>query len=368
MILGAEMRALRPVPTDEPRLNAPRAQTAGLTLAVLSAPVAIIALLKPVYLDRSEASAGIETAITALAFACVALLVRRFRVSHQLRDLLLLAAVAAACVIDFAFAAAPALAGVHRAVAGTSARLALQTLVAAAFVAAALAPRKTVAERVRRMVALAGVAAVTTFTVAELLDLITGAGPLVGTVDAAMTEAHAPDPFVLAAVIASSGILVVAGIAFAGGARRRVRTDAWLLAGATFLIAAAGVESISMPAAAASWVTPAAVLRLIAFTMILTATLLASARTRRDEALAAVIAERQRIARDLHDGLAQDLATIKLRAQRLNGSDPDHVLMLAAQRALAASRGTIVDLSASGAPTRRQHCVRWRMNSRPASP
>ncbi|MGZ6652150.1 MAG: histidine kinase, partial [Solirubrobacteraceae bacterium] len=66
-----------------------------------------------------------------------------------------------------------------------------------------------------------------------------------------------------------------------------------------------------------------------------------------------MIAERQRIARDLHDGLAQDLATIALRTQRLqNGSDrPDDVLMLAARRALAISRGTIVDLSASDAPT-----------------
>ena len=63
-------------------------------------------------------------------------------------------------------------------------------------------------------------------------------------------------------------------------------------------------------------------------------------------------AERERIARDIHDGLAQDLATIAVHAQRLRTSlGDDHPLTVAARRALASSRETIIDLSASHADT-----------------
>jgi signal transduction histidine kinase len=62
--------------------------------------------------------------------------------------------------------------------------------------------------------------------------------------------------------------------------------------------------------------------------------------------------ERQRLARELHDGLAQDLAFIAISAQAL---EPDlgsqHPLVIAARRALDASRGLILDLAARSAPT-----------------
>jgi signal transduction histidine kinase len=64
----------------------------------------------------------------------------------------------------------------------------------------------------------------------------------------------------------------------------------------------------------------------------------------------AVSAERMRIARDLHDGLAQDLAFIAAHSERLAREfGADHPLAIAATRALAASRGQIVDLEASHA-------------------
>src|SRR6201999_1458865 len=64
----------------------------------------------------------------------------------------------------------------------------------------------------------------------------------------------------------------------------------------------------------------------------------------------AVSAERLRIARDLHDGLAQDLAFIAAHSERLAREfGDDHPLAIAATRALAASRGQIVDLEASHA-------------------
>jgi signal transduction histidine kinase len=63
-------------------------------------------------------------------------------------------------------------------------------------------------------------------------------------------------------------------------------------------------------------------------------------------AKAAALAERRRVARDLHDGLAQDLAVIALHggfiAQDIGG---EHPMVCAARRALALSRSMIAELS-----------------------
>ena len=75
-------------------------------------------------------------------------------------------------------------------------------------------------------------------------------------------------------------------------------------------------------------------------------------RARAEDQQAAVRAERDRIASDLHDSLAQDLAIIAVHAQRLEGEfGMEHPLALASRGALAASRGVIADLAAAEAPT-----------------
>ena len=64
--------------------------------------------------------------------------------------------------------------------------------------------------------------------------------------------------------------------------------------------------------------------------------------------------ERRRIARDLHDGLAQDLAFIAAHGDQIaREAGEEHPLAIAARRALALSRGAIADLSASDAPSAR---------------
>lgn len=66
----------------------------------------------------------------------------------------------------------------------------------------------------------------------------------------------------------------------------------------------------------------------------------------------AVVVERRRIAHDLHDGLAQDLAYIALHSERLASQHGDeHPVVIAARRALAVSRGHISDLEARHAPS-----------------
>jgi signal transduction histidine kinase len=91
-------------------------------------------------------------------------------------------------------------------------------------------------------------------------------------------------------------------------------------------------------------------LRILAFALFFAAALRQEAAIRRAIGNAAAAAERRRIARDLHDGLAQDLAFIAAHSERLAREfGADHPLAIAATRALAASRGQIVDLEAAHA-------------------
>jgi signal transduction histidine kinase len=80
------------------------------------------------------------------------------------------------------------------------------------------------------------------------------------------------------------------------------------------------------------------------------ATALVTQRQRR-ATLGAVVAERRRIARDLHDGLAQELAYIRMETSRMAAQQPEGRaarVAVAAQRALDESRGAITALRGDG--------------------
>jgi signal transduction histidine kinase len=89
-----------------------------------------------------------------------------------------------------------------------------------------------------------------------------------------------------------------------------------------------------------------------AIALLLVSAYLRYVKLRRRQTYVEICAERERLACDLHDGLAQDLACIAAQGQRLDCQlDPDHPLMVASRHALARVRGLIADLTASTAPT-----------------
>ena len=91
-------------------------------------------------------------------------------------------------------------------------------------------------------------------------------------------------------------------------------------------------------------------LRAAAFIAILIGAFRQIAAHERAATRAAVVEERRRIARDLHDGLAQDLAYLSLQGLRVGGEGDVEQIAHAAQEALFEARAVIANLRLSDDP------------------
>jgi signal transduction histidine kinase len=153
-------------------------------------------------------------------------------------------------------------------------------------------------------------------------------------------------------LVLAAAPLVYAAAITARRARGRVDTVEGMLACGLILLAGAGCFRFGGALPGSDVVTPGVVLRLLGCGMVLAAVLRRNREVRGGIARAAALAERQRVARDLHDGLAQDLAFIAAHGARITDeSGAEHPVAIAARRALAISRGTISDLTdLSGMP------------------
>lgn len=279
--------------------------------------------------------AALETAITAAALLSAILMRERLRHTRLVRDLLLLAALTIVFVTDLIFAGLPAFNGSHASAHSMGAHMTATTLLAGAFVAIAFGPagrRLPIGSRLPLLVPAAGIAII---AAAEAIDVTFG----LGTWSASQTAVS---------VLASCAMLI-AGIRFAI-AGLSGRLEARLLAATAFLLASGSMQTLAWPLAPANLVTLGDVARLAGYGLLLATAIRLSVRTREEQARDAIAAERLRIAGDLHDGLAQDLAFIAAHSGRLAAQlGAEHPLAIAAQRALAESRREIVDLEASHA-------------------
>lgn len=154
-------------------------------------------------------------------------------------------------------------------------------------------------------------------------------------------------------VLVAAVLLLMAGVGFSRSAlRQRKPLIASCLASASIVLAAASSYDVLMPNAATETLSGRDFLRLIVSGLILTVALATHRRVLKAESAEVAARERRRLVRDLHDGMAQDLAFIAAHGERLaNELGPGHPLVVAASRALAACRGVMVDLSASSAPS-----------------
>ena len=152
--------------------------------------------------------------------------------------------------------------------------------------------------------------------------------------------------------LAEMGLFTVAALGFARrAARARDELARWLAIAAT-LGAFSRLNYFLFPSLYSSYFYVGDFLRLGFFLALFVGGALELRRARDILAAAAVLEERRRIARDIHDGVAQDLAYILQQGRRLaarpEAPTPLRHMVLAAGRALDESRHAIAALERAG--------------------
>ncbi|MEA2224398.1 MAG: hypothetical protein QOH83_2774, partial [Solirubrobacteraceae bacterium] len=295
---------------------------------------------------------AIETAGALISLLAAQLMYGRFRRGLDRGDLLLTAALVLLAGANLLFSAIPAMANLGPGVVDTWGSAVAGALAAALLAAGAFAAPRTIRRptaATRRVVGLCGLAllviAIATAVAADWL-------PRTIAPDMALADSSrrhlVGEPVVLVLQLLVTGCFAAAALGFV---RRAERThDAltlWFAIGAA-LAAFAGVNYVLFPSLYSEVFYAGDVLRLGFFVALLIGGVQEIRVAQRQLEQAAVLLERQRLAREIHDGMAQDLAFIVQQASALGGrnGDPQAAgdIVTAARRALDESRGVIAAL------------------------
>ena len=126
----------------------------------------------------------------------------------------------------------------------------------------------------------------------------------------------------------------------------RLHAKTWLSTGALYALAGAQFDRLGMPLLGGHWLTLRDLLLAAAAAMFCGTAAFELADSGRHATRIGGLAERRRIARDLHDGIVQDLSLIAAHAARLAGEHGEnHPVVMAARRATDLTRGVIAELS-----------------------
>jgi signal transduction histidine kinase len=295
---------------------------------------------------------AVETAAALISLLAGQLILGRYSRSTQLADLLLGAALTVLAFGNLALSAIPAVLEQERGALGTWGALALRTLSAVLLALAAWAPAWPIRHpaRAARIAALGGgsFVALVVLAIAAAADVLPSAAPAGLPSQGPGRPTLDGNAVVLGLQLAST---LLYGIAAVGFARRADRTGDMLirwLAIASVLGAFSRLNYLMYPSLGTSWFFTGDLLRLACFLALLVAGVLELRWAQRRLADAAVLQERHRLARDIHDGMAQDLAFIVQQGRamrRQHGPTPGiERIITAAQRALDESREAIATL------------------------
>ncbi len=299
-----------------------------------------------------ELHVAVETAAALISLLAAQLVYGRFRRSLDRKDLLLTSALVLFAGSNLFFSAIPALADAGSSTFATWAPSLSGTLAAAAIAAAAfIAPRavRRPAEAVRRalLLCLIALGAIALFTVLARGWLPEAIAPDLSP-DAGTRPRIVGDPFVLGLQIVVMVLFAAAAVGFTRAAElSRDPLILWFAIG-TALAAFARLNYFLFPSRYSEYFYTGDVLRLGFFVALFVGGAYEIRAAQRELERSAVLSERRRLAREIHDGMAQDLAFIVQQADALGGrngeSQPMADIATAARRALDESREAIAAL------------------------
>jgi signal transduction histidine kinase len=300
---------------------------------------------------------AVEAAVGVIAVMAALLVRGRFRERPTLSSVALFYAFSAYAVTNLFFSAAPASIATSYPEGVASWVPTLGAFVGTALLAtAAFAGDRRITRGTRARIDRIGAVALIAATVDSIILLAIGppeAGTAVGPSQWGWEQLSANPAIAVQAVVAI--VFFAAAIGFTRTAQRdRDPFMAWLAAAAVFG-GFARLNYFLLPSVYSDWIYAGDVLRACSYLLLFIGTAREITVYQRRAADTAMLQERRRIARDLHDGLAQELAFIVAQTRQLSATDTQlsgglsvtH-LATAAERALDESRRAILALSEQG--------------------
>jgi len=313
------------------------------SLAALSLGAA--ALATPIVLqwhtvEAPTVRAALEMMLTLFAFAAAWLLRAQFTSSRRLRDLQLVTAALVLGLVNLGVAAIPAALNLRDGAYFGAAQLWGRLFVAGMFAAAAFIRADSLVARRRHPLGIVTGLSVAGLAIAGLGGLTAGNR---GANSLAITSGR---PLLAVVVVAAAALLAYAAVGFIQRQRAEGDGVAGVVALALILLAGASFANLRAGSLIPGRLGANEALRTLAFALLLAAAVVRERQVHARISKATALAERRRVARDLHDGIAQDLAFIAAHGPRFAEElGDDHPVVIAAKRALALSRSTISELS-----------------------
>jgi signal transduction histidine kinase len=298
---------------------------------------------------------ALEVTASFVAFLAAHLMYGRFREDGRLDDLALACALGVIGCANFFLAAVPAAVSNGKPERFSTWAPLLGRLVGEiTFAYAAFAPRRSL-ERPARAAAIAfsasaaALVAIAVVVAAISAELPAGVNPEIS--PSALKDPFTAGPLALLAAQAFGFVVyAAAAVGFTRRAeRRRDELMLWLAIGAV-LAAISRWNYLVYPSLYSPWLYAGDAFRLLSYTVLWFGAAREIGSYWRTRAAGAALEERRRLARELHDGVAQELGFIATRARALeesNGSAEVRTLASAAERALDESRRAIIALTNS---------------------
>lgn len=305
---------------------------------------------------NAQLHVAVETAAALVSIVAAMLVWGRFRQSLRLRDLLLAASLVTFAVTNLLFSAGPAIASSASGSFATWAPAAGRLLGAGLLAASAVVRDQELRQPMRLAIRLLGAVVIALGVIAVAVaaggDALPKAVPADLSPDGDSHPRVVGNAVVLAAELLSMVLFAIAAIGYARVADVRHDPFAHWLAIAATLGAFSRLNFFLFPSLYSPYFYAGDVLRLGFFVAVAVGGLLEMRRLRHVLASAAVLEERERIAREIHDGVAQDLAFILQHGRRM-AAEPGApkrlpALVTAAERALDECRHAIAALTRSG--------------------